>query len=62
MPWLLAFAVALAAPPLEPASPLSPAETARRDALTRFGVGGLRAADDRPATAAKEFEAAARAD
>ena len=59
LPVLLA---ALAAAPAPPAEPPTPAEQAKRDALTRFGVGVLRARDDRPADAVKQFEAAAKAD
>jgi Tfp pilus assembly protein PilF len=59
-PWLLAAAVAAA--PAPPAEPLTPAEQARRDALARFGVGVLRARDDRPADAVRQFEAAAKTD
>lgn len=42
------------------ALPPSPAEEARRDALTRYGVGLIRARHDQIATAAKQFEAAAK--
>lgn len=66
----LALSGASAAPPVldippstEPvikASPLSAQEEARRDALTRFGVGLIRARHDQIATAAKQFEIAAR--
>ncbi|OWK35888.1 TPR domain protein [Fimbriiglobus ruber] len=45
-----------------PAAPLTDAEAARRDALTRYGVGVLRGRNDLPVRAMKEFEAAAKAD
>lgn len=69
---LLTGSLALAAPPvpdvprpsdtLPPvkAAPLTAAEEARRDALARYGVGLIRARHDQIATAAKQFEAAAR--
>jgi tetratricopeptide (TPR) repeat protein len=47
-------------PPPVKAAPLSVEEEARRDSLTRYGVGLLRARHDHIATAAKQFEAAAR--
>ncbi len=66
----LALSWAVAAPPVadvplpsEPpakSAPLSAEEEARRDALTRFGVGLLRARHDQIATAAKHQEAAAK--
>ncbi len=66
----LALSGAVAAPPVsdvplpsEPpgkSAPLSADEEARRDALTRFGVGLLRARHDQIATAAKQQEAAAK--
>lgn len=67
----LASAGAVAAPPLPDvprpddtpstkSAPLTAAEEARRDALTRYGVGLIRARNDQIATAAKQFEAAAK--
>lgn len=41
---------------------LPPSEEAHRDALTRYGLGLLRARNDRPVEAVKHFEAAAKAD
>ena len=48
-------------PPVRvPATPLTPAEAARREALARYGVGHLRRQDDRPVSAMAEFETAAQ--
>lgn len=41
---------------------LPPAEEAHRDALTRYGLGLIRAHNDRPVEAIKHFEAAAKSD
>ena len=41
---------------------LPPTEEAHRDALTRYGLGLLRAHNDRPVEALKHFEAAAKSD
>ena len=45
-----------------PAQVLSPAEEARRDALTRFGVGFFRTRDDRLVEAMKQYRAALQND
>lgn len=58
---VLAVAAAGQPPVLVPAAPLPPAEAARRESLGRFGVGLLRDATDRPADAARNLEAAAKA-
>ncbi len=42
------------------AAPLSADEEARRDSLTRFGIGLIRARHDQIATAARQFQAAAK--
>ncbi len=70
--FILASAIASAGepdiPPREekpvrvPAQVLSPAEEARRDALTRFGVGFFRTRDDRLVEAMKQYRAALQND
>lgn len=45
-----------------PAVPLSPAEEAHREALTRFGLGFFRTRDDRLADAVKQYRAALQND
>ncbi|MCU0703522.1 MAG: tetratricopeptide repeat protein [Fimbriiglobus sp.] len=68
-----ALSGAVAAPPVADVSPMerpaaqkpapvSPADEAHRDALTRYGVGLIRARHDQIATAARQFEAAVRKD
>ena len=45
-----------------PATPLLPDEEARREALTRFGLGFLRSRDERLVEATKQYRAAAECD
>lgn len=47
-------------PPVVKSAPLSADEEARRDSLTRFGIGLIRARHDQIATAARQQEAAAK--
>lgn len=54
------FDIPPSADPVVKAPPLSAEEEARRDALTRYGIGLLRARHDQIATAAKQFEIAAK--
>jgi tetratricopeptide (TPR) repeat protein len=65
MPRVLLLTLFLAGPDRPesvPPAPLPAAEAARRDALARYGVGVLRARNDLPVQAIKQFEAAAKAD
>jgi tetratricopeptide (TPR) repeat protein len=57
---LTLFLCSLALHGVAVAQPPPPADEAHRDALTRYGVGLLRARNDRIASAAKQFEEAAR--
>jgi tetratricopeptide (TPR) repeat protein len=62
MPVVFLLSLLLPGPDLPPPVPPPADEAARRDALTRYGVGLLRARDGLPVQAIGEFEAAAKAD
>lgn len=61
MVWVILF-VLLQPPERVPATPLTVEESARREALTRYGLGLMQTRRELPVQALKQFEAAAKAD
>lgn len=62
MLWIVGLFLLDGTPDRMPAAPLDPAEAARREALTRYGLGLWRSRLELPAQALKQFEQAVKAD